>query len=30
MNRAINDQPAHTAGHRLLLVVQAVTNTERV
>jgi len=30
MNRAINDQPEHTAGRHLLSVVQAATNTERL
>ena len=30
VNRAIDDQPAHTAGGHLLSVVQAVTNTERL
>jgi len=30
MNRAINDQPVHTAGHYLLLMVQAATNTEHL
>jgi len=29
VNRAINDRPAHTAGRRLLSVVQAATNTEQ-
>ena len=28
VNRAIGDPAAHTAGGRLLSVVQAVTNTE--
>ena len=27
VNRAINDQPVHTAGRHSLLVVQAATNT---
>ena len=30
VNKAIDDQPAHTAGGHLLSVVQAVTNTERL
>ena len=30
VNRANDDQPAHTAGGHLLSVVQAVTNTERL
>ena len=29
VNRASNDQPAHTAGRHLFSVVQAATNTER-
>jgi len=30
VNGAINDRPAHTAGHRLLSVVQVATNTDRL
>ena len=30
VNRAINDWPAHTAGHHFISVVQAATNTERL
>ena len=30
VNRAINDRPKHTAGHHLLSVVQAATNTKRL
>jgi len=30
VNRAIDDQPVHTAGGHLLSVVQAATNTERL
>ena len=30
VNRAIDDQPAHTAGGHLLSVVQAATNTEHL
>jgi len=30
VNRAIDDRPAHTARGRLLPVVQAASNTERL
>ena len=30
VNRAIDDQPVHTAGGHLLTLIQAATNTERL